>query len=150
MTHGDETWLLTYEGFNPAEEGLRETLCTLGNGYFAARGAGSEVSADACHYPAVYLAGGYNRLKTEIAGTTIEHEDLVNLPNAFRLTFRIPGEDWLNLESAKLLEYRQQLDMRRGLLTRRVRFADEKGRIFVWSNRRLVHQKWPHLAAQEV
>ncbi|MBR5346887.1 MAG: glycoside hydrolase family 65 protein [Deltaproteobacteria bacterium] len=150
MTHGDETWLLTYEGFNPAEEGLRETLCTLGNGYFAARGAGSEVSAGACHYPAVYLAGGYNRLKTEIAGTTIEHEDLVNLPNAFRLTFRIPGEDWLNLESAKLLEYRQQLDMRRGLLTRRVRFSDEKGRIFVWSNRRLVHQKWPHLAAQEV
>jgi alpha,alpha-trehalase len=28
-------FILTYEGFDPANEGVRETLCTLGNGYFA-------------------------------------------------------------------------------------------------------------------
>ena len=55
-------WLLIYEGFDPDEEGLREALCTLGNGYFATRGAWPESSADGVHYPGTYVAGCYNRL----------------------------------------------------------------------------------------
>ena len=35
-----------------------------------------------------YLAGGYNRLQTEIAGRIVENEDLVNLPNWLSLSFR--------------------------------------------------------------
>ena len=31
-------WELIYDVFNLSEEGHRETLCTLGNGYFATRG----------------------------------------------------------------------------------------------------------------
>ena len=76
-----DPWTVTYEGFIPEEESLREALCTLGNGYFATRGAGAQTEADDIHYPGTYLAGGYNRLKTEIAGRVIENEDLVNLPN---------------------------------------------------------------------
>lgn len=38
-------WSLIYEGFDPDGEGIREALCTLGNGYFATRGAGEETSA---------------------------------------------------------------------------------------------------------
>lgn len=34
-------WTWAYEGYDPAGERLREALCTLGNGYFATRGAGS-------------------------------------------------------------------------------------------------------------
>ena len=32
-------WLLTYHGFDPAQEGTREALCTLANGYLGTRGA---------------------------------------------------------------------------------------------------------------
>ena len=35
-------WALSYEGFSPDEEGQREALCTLGNGYLATRGAAPE------------------------------------------------------------------------------------------------------------
>ena len=84
-------WLLVYEGFDPERERLREALCTLGNGYFATRGAGSESEADTIHYPGTYFAGGYNRLKTKIAGRIIENEDLVNLPNWLPLNFRFEG-----------------------------------------------------------
>ncbi len=65
-------WSLVYEGFNPDEQGLREALCTLGNGYFCTRGANPEAAADGTHYPATYLAGGYNRLKTEIKEKTLK------------------------------------------------------------------------------
>ena len=52
-------WLLAYDGFDPPAEQLREALCTLGNGYFATRGAAPEVAADAVHYPGTYVAGVY-------------------------------------------------------------------------------------------
>jgi alpha,alpha-trehalase len=142
-------WTLVYEGFEPAREGLREALCTLGNGYFATRGAAAEAVADDIHYPGTYLAGGYNRLQTEMAGRTIENEDLVNLPNWLALTFRIEDGAWFDLMSVELLDYRQELDLRGGLLRRRVRFRDKQGRQSLLLSRRLVHMGRPHLAALE-
>lgn len=71
-------WSLVYEGFDPAHEGIREALCALGNGYFATRGAAVWACADDTHYPGTYLAGGYNRMRTDIAGRVVENEDLVN------------------------------------------------------------------------
>jgi alpha,alpha-trehalase len=104
-------WSLVYEGFDPDKEELREALCTLGNGYFATRGASQEARADGFHYPGTYLACGYNRLETEIAGRVIENEDLVNIPNWLPLSFRIAGGDWFDLKDVEILHYRQELDI---------------------------------------
>ena len=120
-------WSLVYDRFDPAEEGHREALCTLGNGFFATRGAAAENDADEVHYPGTYLAGGYNRLQTEIAGHVVENEDLVNLPNWLTLTFRIEGGNWFNPLAVELLSYRQELDMKAGLLLRTIRFRDKQG-----------------------
>jgi len=100
-------WSLVYEGFDPAQEGIREALCTLGNGYFATRGAAAGAVADGVHYPGTYLAGGYNRLRTDLAGRVVENEDLVNFPNGFALGFRIDGQDWFDARTVELLSYRQ-------------------------------------------
>jgi hypothetical protein len=50
-------WHLSYSPASEAGEGIRETLCTLGNGYLATRGARSEAPGDGVHYPGTYLAG---------------------------------------------------------------------------------------------
>jgi alpha,alpha-trehalase len=142
-------WSFVYEGFDPDKENLREALCTLGNGYFATRGASPDAEADEIHYPGTYLAGGYNRLKTDIAGRTIENEDLVNLPNWLPLTFRIEGGEWFNLMAVDLLSYRQELDMKQGVLTRIIRFREKDRRITHMTNRRFVHMGDEHLAAME-
>jgi alpha,alpha-trehalase len=142
-------WTVRFEGFDPAQEGRREALCTLGNGYFATRGAAPEVSADGVHYPGTYVAGLYNRLTTELAGRMVEHEDLVNLPNWLPLTFRTPGGEWFDRGSVEVLSHVQELDLRRGLLSRTVRFRDREGRRTRIESRRLVHMRWPHLAALE-
>ena len=123
------TWSFVYDGFDPENEDLREALCTLGNGYFATRGAAAESGADDIHYPGTYLAGGYNRLKTEIAGREIENEDLVNLPNWLPLTFRMNEGECFDPTAVEILSYRQELDMKKGLLLRTVRFQDEKKRV---------------------
>ena len=67
---------------------LREALCTVGNGYFATRGAAPESKAGQVHYPGTYAAGVYNRLDDLVGGTRTQHESLVNLPNWLPLTFR--------------------------------------------------------------
>jgi trehalose/maltose hydrolase-like predicted phosphorylase len=142
-------WTLSYDGFEPAREGLREALCTIGNGYFATRGAAEEAEADDAHYPGTYLAGGYNRLATQIAGRVIENEDLVNLPNWLPLTFRPEGGDWLNLLAVETVSYHQELDLKQGVLRRDIRIRDKEGRETRLLSRRIVHMGSPHLAAIE-
>ena len=142
-------WVLSYEGFDPAHEGLREALCALGNGYFVTRGAAAESGADDVHYPGTYLAGGYNRLTTEIAGRKIENEDLVNMPNWLVLEFRIGDGKWFRPRDAEMLAYTQELDLRRGVLARTMRFRDEQGRETSVQNRRLVSMAEPHMAGME-
>ena len=122
-------WSLEFEGFDPAQEGIREALCTLGNGYFATRGAAAGAVADDIHYPGTYFAGGYNRLRTDIAGRVVENEDLVNFPNWLALEFRIAEQDWFEARTVTLLSYRQELDLRRGILVRRISFEDGQGRV---------------------
>ena len=143
------TWSLAYEGFDPESQRLREALCTLGNGYFATRGAVPEARADEVHYPGTYVAGLYNRLQTTIAGRTVENEDLVNVPNWLPLSFRVGGGEWFDAANADLLAYRQELDIRRGMLTRHVRWQDADGRRTRLTQRRLVCMRDMHLAALE-
>jgi alpha,alpha-trehalase len=142
-------WRLVYDGFDPATEGLREALCTLGNGFFATRGAAAESRADDVHYPGTYIAGCYDRLVTEVAGRDVENEDLVNVPNWLPLTFRVAGGDWFDPGALDLIDYRQELDVRRGLLARTVRARDGEGRVTSVTERRFVHMARPHLAAME-
>jgi alpha,alpha-trehalase len=135
------------EGYLPEEEGYREAMFTLGNGYFATRGAAPECDADGVHYPGTYLAGGYNRLQTEMAGRIIENEDLVNLPNWLPLKIRAEGEPWFHVDQAELRDYSLRLDTQRGVLERDLSFVDGQGRVTRLSERRLVHLRAPHLAA---
>ena len=144
------TWSLVYEGFERDQEGIRESLCALGNGYFTTRGALPWVVADEYHYPGTYLAGGYNRLRTDIEGRTVENEDLVNLPNWLALQFRIAGQGWFSLDGVKILSYRQELDLRRGMLLRDIRFEDAGGRVSSLREQRLVSMHNMHLAATQI
>lgn len=142
-------WNLIYEEFDPEQEALREALCTVGNGYFATRGAAPESTADGVHYPGTYIAGCYNRLRTTMAGETIENECLVNAPNWLVLTFRIEDGEWFDAGAVEVLSYRQVFDLKRAILAREVRFRDPSGRCTRVEQRRLVSVDQPNLAALE-
>ncbi len=147
MNETRDSWVLTFDGYDPEQEGLREALCALGNGQFVTRGAAEEVSADGIHYPGTYVAGGYNRLASEVAGRTIVNEDLVNFPNWLCLSFRPENGDWVDLTRMEILSYRRELHLRDGLLIRHYTVRDSDGRTTSVTCRRLVHMRCPHLAA---
>ncbi|AWK71777.1 trehalose-phosphatase [Rhodococcus oxybenzonivorans] len=142
-----DAWILFFDGYDPTAEKLREALCTVGNGYFATRGCAPESGAGAVHYPGTYLAGVYNRLSDERSGMTIVNESLVNAPNWLATTFRIDGAPWFDIDAAELLDYRQYLNVRRAVLTRRWRYRDEAGRTTSVVQRRFVAMHLPHVCA---
>jgi trehalose/maltose hydrolase-like predicted phosphorylase len=143
-------WTLAYEGFDPSDERVRESLCSLGNGYFTTRGAAPWARAEAERYPGTYLAGGYDRLTTPIAGREVESEDLVNLPNWLALDIAPGGAEWFDERRVTLLSYRQDLDLKCGLLVRRMAFQDGQGRRSTLQERRFVSMADAHAGALEI
>ena len=119
-------WTLEFDAYDPAEEGQREALCTLGNGFFATRSAAPESRADGVHDPGTYAAV-LQPPQGRIAGQVVENESMVNLPNWLMLTFAIADGPWFELDQAEVLSYGQELDLRRGILTRRMRVRDGWG-----------------------
>jgi trehalose/maltose hydrolase-like predicted phosphorylase len=144
-----DPWLLRYTGFGAAQEGLREALCAVGNGYAVTRGAAPESVADGVHYPGTYLAGCYDRSTSFIQGRTVVNEDLINVPNWLSLTFRAEGAGvWLGgLPAVEVIDQHLELDLRQGVLTRRALVVDGSGRRTRLVQRRLAHMAQPHLLA---
>lgn len=140
-------WKLTYDRFDPEKENLREALCTLGNGYLGTRGAVPETVASRVHYPGMYIAGVYNALTTKIAGRDVVNEDFVNCPNWLFLNYRIGDGPWFNRLKVKLLFWKVELNMRKGILSRRMRWMDKQGRITLVENHRIASMADPHFCA---
>lgn len=138
-------WSIAFDGYQPGEELVRESLCAVGNGYFATRGCAPEAWASESHYPGTYVAGVYNQLFDRILGQTVENESLVNLPNWLPLTFRIDDAPWFEIDEVELLSYRQELDLRQAVLTRAFRFRDMLGHTATVTQRRLAAMHSPHV-----
>ena len=139
-------WHLCYAGADATREGVREALCTLGNGYLGTRGARCEATDDGVHYPGTYLAGVYNRLWTDVGGRRVEHESLVKAPNWLPLSFSVEDGAWLGEPGVTVLDDDLRLDLRAGMLVRRYRVEDVEGRRTSVTERRLVSMADVHLA----
>jgi trehalose/maltose hydrolase-like predicted phosphorylase len=139
-------WSLTYDSFDPADEGLREALTSTGNGYFCTRGAAEWEDTDDVHYPGTYAHGGYNRETTIMGGSPVLNEDLVNLPNWLVLKLRVEDEEVLRLASIELLSYRHEYDVHNAIVSRTLRFRDRAGRESTLLSRRLVSMAHGHQA----
>lgn len=143
----DSQWLLSYTEADPTDEGTRESLLTLGNGYLATRGAAPEAAADGVRYPATYLAGVYNRLTSEVHGRTREDESIVNVTNWLPVTFRAEGDPWFAPDVYETEHRHDVLDMQRGVLLREVFVRSPGGRRTRLRQERLVSLNRPHTAA---
>ena len=142
-------FLLTYDGFEPGSEGLREALTSTGNGYLCTRGAAEWEEADGVHYPGTYVHGGYNRETTILSSVPVLNEDLVNMPNWLVLQLRIEGGEAVRLADVDLLGYRHELDIRYAAVVRHVRFRDLSGREMTLHSRRFVSMGDSHHAGIE-
>lgn len=147
-------WQIVYDRYEPEQQHLRESLCTLGNGYFASRGAFefAEVSHDFKnnpHYPGTYIAGIFNKLKSKVADKEIENESIVNWPNWLYLTFEHADGSRFSIDEVEMLDFRQVMDLRKGQLKIYLRFRDAQGRESSLRSTRLVSMADRHVSMLE-
>jgi beta-phosphoglucomutase family hydrolase len=143
----EDLWSLSYYDYSKENEGTREVLCTVGNGYFGTRGALEECDANDTNYPGTYIAGVYNRLESEVAGRTVVNEDFVSCPNWLPINFKIGDRDWLDLNKTEIISFTRRLNFRDGVLHRKVVVRDAGGRETLIESSRLASMAQPHLAA---
>lgn len=145
-----EGWSVSFEGYQPQAERLREALCAVGNGVLASRAAAPDGGDSDAHYAGTYAAGVYNRLTDVVDGVPVSNESIVNLPDWLPLTFRVDGGRWFDVDTAELLSYRQTIDIRTAECLRELRFQDHAGRRTSVTQRRFVSMYDPHVCALQM
>lgn len=157
-----DPWKLVFRGYDPHQEGHREVLLALANGYMGVRGARPEAQADEEHYPGTYVSGLFNRVVSHINGRDLEHESMVNVPNFLPFDLRLRGGEWWSEGGLRELDEVVELDLRTGLLSRTCILEEflaesrdegtedtDRPRRVRLQQRRLVSMAHPHLAACE-
>ena len=142
-----EAWSIAYHEYDIGKEKSRESLLTVGNGYFGTRGAMEEVSADEKHYPGTYIAGLYNRLKSPVGDREVENEDFVNIPNWTSIQFKIDDGDWWNYKTAKFSEYTKKLNLKTGVFSKELIVDLSDGKKIKIESSRFASMDNPHLGA---
>jgi len=131
-------WLIEQHGFAPPSQGTFETIFTVGNGYLGTRGS-LEESYPGDH-PATLIAGLYDN-------APLFFTELATAPDWTVFELFIEGERFSLLQGETLLHERS-LDLRDGVLRRRVRWRDPQGRTVEIQTLRFASLAEPHLCVQ--
>ncbi|MBL7184046.1 MAG: glycoside hydrolase family 65 protein [Anaerolineae bacterium] len=131
------SWTITETEFDPAHLHHQETVFTLGNGYLGTRGAFEEGYPGA--RPATLIHGVFD-------DAPIVHTELANAPDWLMFILLVNGERF-GLDRGDVLGYERTLDLRRGVLTRKVRWRSPAGHTVDIHIERFASLADPHLLA---
>ncbi len=143
----EDSWHIRYRSLEYEKEKSRESLLTIGNGYFGTRGTMEEMPAGEWHYPGTYIAGLYNRLKSPMGDRQIENEDFVNIPNWLPVQFKINDGQWITPENISIHDYTKEICLKNGLYERNIIGEDKEGNIFRIRTERFSSMDQMHLGA---
>jgi alpha,alpha-trehalose phosphorylase len=143
-----EAWSIVETGFSHHWMGCAESIFALSNGFLGIRGTFEEgrpsiEAATFCNgfhetWPIVHAEEAYGFART---GQTI-----VNVPDATLLKLYVDDEP-LFLPTARLTEYRRELDFHSGVLVRDMNWSSPAGKQVRITSRRLVSLEHRHLGA---
>ncbi|MGB6295425.1 MAG: beta-phosphoglucomutase [Rivularia sp. (in: cyanobacteria)] len=113
-----EDWILTENYFDPEQLNYKETVFTIGNGYLGTRGSFEE------GYPGAVAATLINGVYDDVP---IYYTELVNCPDWLPLYIIIDDEEF-RLDKGELFNYQRQLDLKRGILSRKIGWRSPNGK----------------------
>lgn len=134
-------WITAEDSFDSSALGKAEAVMALGNGYMDLRSATEEQYIGETRD--LLIAGTFDRFS---------EEEVTELPNAADVTnieLTLNGERF-DLTHGKILSYERSLNMKTGLLSRRVEWQSDKGDIFDLAFERIVSMKRIHTIAMRI
>ncbi len=115
-----DAWKIIEEGFNPANNRISESLFSIGNGRMGQRATFEEQYSGDTHQGS-YVAGVYYPDKTRVGwwknGYPEYFAKVLNAPSWIDINISIDNEV-IDLAKAKVEDFRRELNMQIGLLTR--------------------------------
>lgn len=136
----DRNWFVTEDCFDLNRQNHAETIFTIGNGYLGTRGAHEERYRG--EERTTFIHGVFDDVP-------IVFTELVNAPDWLDLNLWLGGERFC-LTEGEILAYQRQLDLRNGLLTRRVDWRSPAGMRWQLTFERFASLDNPHLVCQRV
>lgn len=146
-----DPWRLVETSFRLDDVGVTETLFALGNGYLGMRGNHPEGRFAQEH--GTFINGFHEtfaiRHAEQAYGFAEVGQTIINAPDAKVLRVYVDDEP-LSLDVADVREYERVLDMRDGILTRRIRWMTPSGKDVLIDFERLISFDEKHLALMSV
>ncbi|WP_424446783.1 glycoside hydrolase family 65 protein [Microbacterium sp. CH-015] len=146
-----DEWRLIEKRFSLDDVGVTETLFTLGNGYLGLRGNHPE--GGHAHEHGTFINGFHEtfpiRHAEQAYGFAEVGQTIINAPDAKVMRVYVDDEP-LDFDTADIREYERVLDMRRGVLTRHLRWVTPSGKDVQIDVDRLVSFDEKHLAVMRL
>lgn len=136
----DERWNVAWTDLDPKRQHHRETVFTIGSGYFCSRGSFEEGYPD--DHPLTLAHGIFDDMP-------VSFTELASLPNWLDFSLRVDGERF-RLDQGQVLNFRQVLDLRQGILRREVRWHSPHGAVLDLTFERFASYAHEHLGALRV
>ncbi|MCG0276479.1 MAG: glycoside hydrolase family 65 protein [Thermosediminibacteraceae bacterium] len=146
-----DEWTIRETEFDVKNNFRSETIFATGNGYMGMRGTFEEgySGPQDTTFNATYINGFYEEYDIEYPeggyGFPQKGQAMVNVADAKIVIPFIEGEKF-DLLTGRIHSYERKLDMKRGLLIRRIVWESPSGKIVEAEVKRLVHFARPHLA----
>lgn len=147
-----DAWTITETQIQPAHNKRSETLFALANGFIGMRGAFEERyhGPDNTSVDGTYLNGFYEteaiKYPEAAYGFAENGQTLLNIANAKRISFWLEDEPF-DLFTGQIISYGRTLDLKHGLLIRRITWRSPSGKEIEVEITRLVSLAHKHLAA---
>jgi alpha,alpha-trehalose phosphorylase len=143
-----DPWRLVSRRFSLESPTEAETLFSVANGYMGLRGTHEEGLPS--NDPGLFLNGFHETWPIPYGesafGFATTGQTIVSAPDGSVMRLYV-DEEPLVLSESKVLDYERVLDMRSGMLERRVKFRTARGAVVSLHSQRLVSLHWRHLAA---
>lgn len=146
-----DPWKIIEEGFDPSYSQVSESIFSLGNEFMGIRGYFEE-GYQGESLIGSYFNGIYEAAKTEgsaYKGIIDRTEFMVNSVDWLYLRIQI-GNEKLNFEQAQIEEFKRELDLRNGVLTRSYLWVLENGYRLRLTFERFLSMKNAHLGGQRL
>lgn len=119
MNKNINNWIIEEKNLSGNDEKYYESVFSLGNGYMGVRGFDEEDDRKAKYELCTFIAGIYDYF-------TPGKTDMVNTPNFWKTNIYIKGEKF-SLHNGHIIEYSKSLNMKEGILQRKLVWKDESG-----------------------
>jgi trehalose/maltose hydrolase-like predicted phosphorylase len=119
MDKNINSWIIEEKNLASHEKEFNESVFSLGNGYMGVRGFDEEDDRKTKYELCTFIAGIYDYFAP---GKT----DMVNTPNFWKTNIYIEGEKF-SLNSGYVIDYSKSLNIKEGILKRKVVWKDPNG-----------------------